>query len=322
MVDDFVSVAVLTYNSADYIEETLDSIYNQTYKKLELVISDDGSSDDTVIKCNNWKDKYCDRFVDLKVLTVPNNTGIPANYNRAVRACGGSWIKLIDGDDTLTPNCILDMVSFVHNNQEALFVHAAVNEYIGTFNPENFRKILGTKSSAINLMPSASLQKEVLLRENTVYSASMFVKKSVFEDYGYFDEKYKGMEDFPFLLNLVDNGVYLFFLDKVVANYRRSPTSVQSNSNFGGIYMRSSVDYYFDKKYKYYKGIEKISLTLQNLLRRHLLIYINNNTDGLNTIRYRFLSFLVYGTTKFRTIISNKKLSELINKYGFSESNI
>lgn len=66
--DLLVSICVLTYNSSEYIIETLDSIKNQNYQNIELIISDDCSFDNTVILCTQWINLNRDRFVRVELI--------------------------------------------------------------------------------------------------------------------------------------------------------------------------------------------------------------------------------------------------------------
>ncbi|MBH2024900.1 MAG: glycosyltransferase, partial [Flavobacteriales bacterium] len=79
-----VSVVVITYNSSKYVMETLESVKAQTYENIELIISDDGSTDHTIEMCRVWLAQNNNRFPKTKLLTVEENTGIPANCNRGV----------------------------------------------------------------------------------------------------------------------------------------------------------------------------------------------------------------------------------------------
>lgn len=77
-----VSVVVITYNSMLYVQKTLESILAQSYSNLEIIISDDASSDETVTFCSQWLQKNGNRFKRTRVVTLSVNTGIPANANR------------------------------------------------------------------------------------------------------------------------------------------------------------------------------------------------------------------------------------------------
>ena len=105
-----VSVLVITYNSAKFVLETLESIKAQTYQNIELIISDDCSTDNIVELCQKWVEENKERFVRTQIITSDLNTGVSANGNRGRDACQGEWIKGIAGDDLLMPNCVEDCV--------------------------------------------------------------------------------------------------------------------------------------------------------------------------------------------------------------------
>lgn len=65
-----VSIVVTTYNSSKYVLETLESVKAQTYKNIELIISDDYSLDNTVEICKKWITENSDRFVNTKIIIV------------------------------------------------------------------------------------------------------------------------------------------------------------------------------------------------------------------------------------------------------------
>lgn len=79
-----VSVVVVIYNSSQTVIETLESIKAQTYKNIELVISDDDSKDTSVEICKKWVEKNKNRFVRTKIITHTPNTGTSANMNREI----------------------------------------------------------------------------------------------------------------------------------------------------------------------------------------------------------------------------------------------
>ena len=119
--DSLVSISILTYNSSEFIIETLESIKAQTYQNIELVISDDCSTDNTVTLCKSWVKENGKRFANVNILETDHNTGVSANGNRARMACKGEWRKGIGADDKLTPTCIADYMSYVEKNPDAEF---------------------------------------------------------------------------------------------------------------------------------------------------------------------------------------------------------
>lgn len=126
-----VSIAVITYNSASTITDTLDSIVNQDYgsENIELVISDDASIDDTVEVIHKWLDKNSSLFFLTNFLENPINKGVSANINQAWKATSCEWIKSIAGDDMLRPNCISDNVKFIDSNPECKILFSKMKTF-------------------------------------------------------------------------------------------------------------------------------------------------------------------------------------------------
>ena len=124
-----VSVAVITYNSSKYVLETLESIKAQTYKNIELIISDDCSTDNTMQLCKKWCEQNEDRFARIQYVEVEQNTGVSANCNRAEDACEAEWVKLIAGDDLLLPNCVTDFMEYVQAHNDVVYVFGWVKVF-------------------------------------------------------------------------------------------------------------------------------------------------------------------------------------------------
>lgn len=95
-----VSVCIPTYNSAEYIEDTVKSILNQTYQNLELVIIDDCSMDNTVELVKGIADSR------IKLYENEHNLGMVGNWNRCLEMASGEYIKLICADDMIEQNAI------------------------------------------------------------------------------------------------------------------------------------------------------------------------------------------------------------------------
>lgn len=106
MSEPLISVCIITYNSSATIVETLDSIKNQTYANVELIISDDFSRDNTTTIVENWISENKERFSVIKLIKADKNHGTAINLDTAIRNAHGDWIKILAGDDCLTPDCL------------------------------------------------------------------------------------------------------------------------------------------------------------------------------------------------------------------------
>lgn len=91
------------YNSSSYILKCITSILDQSYKNLELILIDDGSSDNTLELCKRFKDKR------LKIFEQ-SNSGASSARNRGLANCSGNWIIFVDSDDFISPNYIENLL--------------------------------------------------------------------------------------------------------------------------------------------------------------------------------------------------------------------
>ena len=207
-----VSIGVITYNSGKYVLETLESIRNQTYSNLELIISDDFSTDDTVVKCKKWINENSKRFAKVKIIETEKNTGIPSNINRAVQNSQGEWYKGIAGDDLLLPDAIEKYVDYVslHNDAQLVFARMfAFYERDGKVVEEPYVDISKKDVELFNNQSPYEQYVELLKDKSKSGGApTAFAKRELFLKYPY-NELYKGFDDVPQWIRLTRNGVHL-----------------------------------------------------------------------------------------------------------------
>lgn len=222
-----VSIIVITYNSSGFIKETLDSAKNQTYSNIELIISDDGSSDETLNICNEWIKINKESFVRVELITTNKNTGVTANCNRGWHKAKGDWVKFIAGDDALLPNCITDNFNFIKKNKEASIVHSKKLIYLEHFEDTCFLQESAIETHHFNFPQiTASKQHELLLRKNHVVAPSVFIKRELLQFLNGFDERIPMIEDWPFWIKATSEGNKIFFLNKATVKYRLHNASI------------------------------------------------------------------------------------------------
>lgn len=222
-----VSISVITYNSSKYILDTLESIKAQTYSPLELVISDDCSTDNTVEVCREWIDRNKERFFNTKIVVAQKNQGISANYNQGMDNCSGEYIKEIAGDDMLLPNCIEDYMRFVSDHTDAYFCFGKAIIFDGD---EERRKNYERLFIYEFFQLSPEEQYKILLENgNFICSATFFYNRRNLSELGVRnDERIPMMEDWPKWINILAKGGKLSFLDKEVVKYRMSNNGLSS----------------------------------------------------------------------------------------------
>lgn len=210
-----VSIGVITYNSEDTVIETLESIKNQTYKNIELIVSDDGSTDNTVVLCRDWIKNNADRFARTELIVVEKNTGTAANCNRRNNACRGQFIKGIAGDDLLEPTCIQVNLDNIGD------ADLAVSDMI-YFEGDRLLS-LPDNSKIIKALTELSPKKRTKLycRTFTFFNPpSIFINKSLIDKVGPHDEKSGILEDTPYYLRIFKSDCKLVYIPQKTVRYR------------------------------------------------------------------------------------------------------
>ncbi len=239
-----VSIVIVTYNSEEYIIEALDSVKAQTYTFLELIVTDDCSTDNTIALCREWIKDNKKRFIRTEIIGSERNTGIPTNINRGVKVSQGEWIKILAGDDSLLPEAIEILIADAHKDypeeRSALHGRMLIN---GSESEGNLllAKWGDQKDQNFNReSTTASEQFNILLRFCPISAPTVMLKRSLLEAYGYFDERFLYWDDRPMWLRLTSNGVIFFFVDENIVNYRKHSNSVQENA-IGNIFSRTQI---------------------------------------------------------------------------------
>lgn len=227
-----VSVVVITYNSAKTVVETLESICQQTYNNIELIVSDDGSKDGTPEAVYAWLEENKSKYVDAKFLTVEKNTGTVKNLNRGIKASKGVWIKSIAGDDCLESNAIERFVDFVRENPLCRFCESDLILFSDNGNvPSNlidiYNGFLNKASEPLDC------QKKRIIRELVFTGPSWFYSRQLYSEIGGFDESFVLMEEWPFILNVLMSGTKIYVLPEKLVRYRISASSVCREKNKG-----------------------------------------------------------------------------------------
>lgn len=178
-----VSVAVPTYNHAPFLTACLESVRNQTYPRLELVIVDDGSTDATLAVAERFAADHAEHFEQLTLLHQ-SNRGVSAASNRAIAACRGEWVHLLGSDDLLYPDKIqIQQQAIADWNEPRLALVYSDVDFIDT----NGRVL----SSATRKRPPPGPDHQAYLRliqYNDVANATVALRREAFLAIGGFDE--------------------------------------------------------------------------------------------------------------------------------------
>ncbi len=247
-----VSVIIPTWNRQNTIGKCLESVLNQTYKDYEIIVADDGSTDETV----EIVQKYADKHENIILLELKNNSKTPAvPRNRAFEKSSGKWIAFLDSDDYWLPNKLEIQMAFIYesSNDNRSIEAVATNANTISSNGENHGKYINLKAdhkSKFFFVHDETVSGGVksvgytsyifdyhfltsLKNENPIITSSVIVSRKLFEDVKGMPEEIsaRGVEDFTTWVK-ISMFTDWFVIDDPMLNY----TYDSQNS------MRSTVD--------------------------------------------------------------------------------
>ncbi len=214
----WVSIVLPTYNRAAEIKRSIQSILEQTYRRFELIIVDDGSMDDTEQVVQGFRDKR------IKYFRMSENGGQSKARNFGMKKARYDYIAFQDSDDMWHPDKLeLQMQAFFSAPQEVGFVYCKFR-----YDIEEVGQII-LPEEKVPIERKNGMIYEQLLWENLVGMPALIIKKECLEKVGYLDETLKALEDYDFALRLAQY-YQAVFIDQILLETAYSPTGVSSNA--------------------------------------------------------------------------------------------
>lgn len=237
-----VSVLIPAYNHENYIQETIESIINQTYPNIELIILDDGSKDKTWEKITELKPKCENRFVKIHFETKQNE-GTCMTLNKLLKLSSGEFVYIIASDDLAKPQAIEKEVKFLQDNPDYSLA-VGDNEYVDSMGKQIFRtqkaftsNIKNAKYKTVKEFLSSKLKIDflsddfgsykTLYKENYIPNGYL-IRKNIFETIGNFT-KNAPLEDFWLMLQ-ISKYKKMKYIDEILFSYRIHDTNTIGNS--------------------------------------------------------------------------------------------
>lgn len=200
-----VSVIIPTYNRADKLNNCLNSVFNQTYKNIEIIVCDDGSTDNTM--------EIVKKFSGVKYIFMENSGGPSKPRNIGIEYATGDVIAFLDSDDQWYPEKLTICTEAISSGFD--FVHHNMNVY---------RE--GKLIKAGNIDKKTHTQKSILQYGNPFMTSSVMLKADIVKEVGLFNESLVNMEDYDYWIrslsvtNKVETirkslGLYTFSKDSI-----------------------------------------------------------------------------------------------------------
>lgn len=292
-----LSIIVPVYNVEQYIGKCIESIVNQTYKNLEIILVDDGSTDNSGKICDEWarKDKR------IKVYHKENG-GVSEARNLGIKKSTGEYITFVDSDDDINTDFV-DIV--IKNIKKEKYDYIAYNvqkynentRYIEYKNMLNTSKLSKTEyiDSIISIYYSKNKLKGIYGPSRCI-GGKVFRRKIIEDNKIFFDKEIYIMEDGIFILEFLSHASSILLNNKAIYNYRQIATSTSFRYNNDQLEQYNLIL----KKFKEYK---KNKNDIYNKLCLELL----------STYIYRlYLTFPKYKQFQKQYSCINKKCPEII----------
>lgn len=252
---DLVSIIIPIYNIEKYLEKCIKSLINQTYRNLEIILINDGSTDESARICEEYKEQ------DNRIVFInKKNGGAASAKNKGLKVAKGDYITFVDSDDFIEPDMIEYMVNTIKKYNSDIIQCSFTNLYKNT---ERFKqdKIVEQKISSKDFL-------ELFL---TKWDSSLFwnklFKRDVIENV--FFKEGRCIDDEFFTYKCVINSKSIVTSNKIVYNYRMRKSGVMKSESSQKQILKDRVDYLYER----YELVRKIYKDLDKDFLEHLLTY-------------------------------------------------
>jgi len=211
----FVSVIIPTYNRAHLIVEAIESVLAQTYRNLEVIVVDDGSTDKTPEVLEHYTG------LDRRVRLVrQDNRGVAAARNRGLAHTTGELIAFCDSDDLWLPHKLERQVAFLQEHAEVTLVYSDVMSVQD--------QIVEVPSYFAERPPHAGRVFHALLEMNFIPTSSVVVRKRCLDEVGGFDGRFSPSEDYELWLRVCQREP-IGYVPEVLVRLRRFGDNLTSD---------------------------------------------------------------------------------------------
>ena len=225
-MDQFPSISIVcpTYNSEDYVINTLSSAVNQTKIPKELIVVDDGSTDNTLLKVGKFFNNCSN--LNTFLVKIPHK-GPGAARNAGIKQATGDWIAFIDSDDLWNSNKISEVSKIIVEHPEVNFI----------FHNEDYKKLDGTKikfhdfSNIYQQDESLALQ---LWRGCMIHTSTVVCRKDLLLDCGLFDEKLMSSQDWELWIRMSPH-IRFYHVRNVLGTYIERLGNITLTKSYRGL---------------------------------------------------------------------------------------
>lgn len=260
-----ISIIVPCYNQAQYLNDCLQSVLDQTYANWECIIVNDGSTDITEEVAKRWVNK------DARYKYVyKQNGGLSSARNKGIDICIGEYLIFLDADDIIEKEKLANQLNFLLSNPDLDLTYTSAKFFFNN-NPQEFKLDKSNIGNWTKVFSSKNYEElvEEISKWNIMVVCAPMIKKSIIEFIGDFDERLKSLEDWDYWLRFLKVGGKLAHHD-----FDNSFSLIRVNGN-------SMMSNLFNMKY---------NELIVRLKHYYAIVYtrkpINNNIADLYKLKY------------------------------------
>jgi len=233
-----VSVIIPAYNASLYISEAIQSVLEQDYKNIEIIVINDGSTDDT--------SSILEEFNNNIIIINQENSGAAVARNKGLRAARGEYIAFLDADDVWLPGKLYTQVKYLEDHPDVGMVYCSWSEWYPDDNgkyslPDN--SLYQNLDSGVDKEHSGWLYTK-LLREPILNTDAVMIRTSIVKEVGFFDETLLRGQDYDYWLRL-SRLTQIHKLKAILCLYRIHSKSISNKPhphNYGYYVLKQNLD--------------------------------------------------------------------------------
>ncbi len=214
------SIIIPAYNATKFIEKCLLSVINQTFTNYEIIITNDGSTDNLIEFIDVFKSKHS----NIKLLLInQNNNGIASARNTAIRNSNGIYLAFLDSDDVWYHNKLETCYEILKNDPLIdLLYHDEIEIKKNKISVSNYGKLI------------SPISEDLIFNGNRISTSATIVKKEKSDLIGGFSEniKFNSAEDYDYWIRLAKENTTFFYLKKTLGEYHRLDNSITSRIEY------------------------------------------------------------------------------------------
>lgn len=266
-----VSILFMSYNHEAVIQDALESLLEQDYPDIEVIMLDDASTDNTTKIVSKYLDRLRDKFVRVETIFNKENCGnIARNENELLSKTRGEYLIGMSGDDVFMRNTVSEMVTMLNDNPECSVAYANMfviddDWHYGDHIDMNSTWIRGMEEGVQNHLF------ERLMYDNCIAAPTVIMKGDVVDTHGYHDESILH-EDYEYWIR-ISRDEKVCYVNKPIMLYRVSQNSMTNYSKDEGnkkLMESLEVDYQVRKKYAQYLSDEQRKICWQHYYAQYL----------------------------------------------------